>query len=191
MKLRLNSFFATVLIIISVFLSGCDPKDPIPVEEQELITTVILSFQKTGSTDGPLTFSWKDLDGSGAGLPVIDQIVLDAHSGYNVTLELLNESGSPAENITAEIEEEGEDHQFFFLVTNIDEVFFEYNDVDENGKPIGLTNTATTEHFGTGTLSITLLHLLNKDGVGVADGNPSNAGGETDLEIELPLTIQE
>jgi hypothetical protein len=184
---------AALLAIFSVlsFLTGCDPKDPIPVEEQELITTLTISLQKIGTTDDPVTFSWKDLDGSGSDLPVIDEIVLDAHSEYKVTLELLNESGSPAENISAEIEEEDEDHQFFFSATNVDGVVFEYDDADENGKPIGLKNIVLTDHFGTGTLSVILLHLPDKNGIGVADGNPANAGGETDLEIEFPLVVQE
>lgn len=191
MNPKLNSWSKYVLIPSLVILAGCDPKDPIPVEEQELITTLRISFQKTGTTDDPVTFSWKDLDGSGPAFPVIDEIVLDAHAEYAVALELLNESGSPAENITAEIEEEDEDHQFFFSVTDIEGVVFQYDDADENGNPIGLKSLISTDHFGTGALRVILLHLPDKNGVGVADGNPANAGGETDLEIEFPLMIQE
>jgi hypothetical protein len=43
---------------------------------------------------------------------------------------------------------------------------------------------------GAGTLRIILRHELNKSAAGVADGNPANAGGDTDLDITFAVTIQ-
>jgi hypothetical protein len=195
MNLKINFFSENLVIffplLICAVLAGCDPEDPVPVEEQELITTVNISFTKVGTTDGPIIFSWRDLDGSGPDAPAIEPIVIDAHSTYTVTLELLNESGSPAEDVTSEIEEESEDHQFFFSFNNVDEVVLTYDDVDGKGKPVGIKSIISTEHFGTGTLGIILLHLPDKNGIGVSEGNPANAGGETDLDIQFPLTIEE
>ena len=43
---------------------------------------------------------------------------LAANTVYNGTMEILNELESPAEDVTEEIEEEADEHQFFFGVTN-------------------------------------------------------------------------
>ena len=67
-----------------------------------LLAAVVLSFQ--------------DLDGDGEDAPVINSGDLAAGVTYNGSIELLNETESPAEDITEEVEEEDLDHQFFYTV---------------------------------------------------------------------------
>lgn len=175
-------FFATLLLF-----SGCgNDEDPTPENEEELITTVRLTFTEGGSS---FVAEWKDLDGDGANAPVVDDITLEAGKTYAVTLDLLNESETPAESITTEIEEEAEEHQFFFVVGGDLALTAVYDDEDSDGKPVGLKNTFTTGDASTGTLTIILRHEADKAGIGVSDGDVTNAGGETDIETVPAFSV--
>lgn len=175
--------FATLLL-----LSGCnnEDEDPIIENEEELITTVVLTFS---NDDGVFTAEWKDEDGDGAMGPVVDDITLEAGKSYNVAVELLNESIAPAESITEEVEEEADEHQFFFVVSNGLDLAVAYDDEDADGNPVGLTNTFTAGETGVGTLTVILRHEADKTASGVSDGDPANAGGETDIETTPPFNV--
>lgn len=41
-----------------------------------------------------------------------------------------------------------------------------------------------------GSLKITLKHQPNKSGTNVSIGDITNAGGETDIEVTLPIVVQ-
>ena len=182
-----------LFLAMVVFISGCKEDDPEPVNEEELITTVNLVFTKlndAGQPDGssPLVFSWYDEDGSGSMAPVIDDISLDASTAYSLDLELLDESKTPAGNITEEIAEEDDEHQFFFQSTGIN-IPVTYNDADANGKPIGLATKLTTPADGQGIFKIILRHMPNKAASGVSAGDITNAGGETDIETSFNVSV--
>jgi hypothetical protein len=102
---------------------------------------------------------------------------------------MLNETVTPPENITEEVEEEGEEHQFFFQVSTA-ELDITYDDQDANGLPIGIDTNAITAGAGTGSLIITLRHEPNKTADGVSDGQIANAGGETDIEVTFEVVIE-
>jgi len=131
---------------------------------------------------------YKDLDGDGGSAPVVANGNLQSETAYSGTLELLNETETPAGNLTEEIEEEGDEHQFFFSSTTNTTV--QYNDTDVNGKPVGIETLLITGDAGTGKLKIVLRHQPDKNASGVPEGNITNAGGETDIEIEFDVTIQ-
>jgi hypothetical protein len=48
----------------------------------------------------------------------------------------------------------------------------------------------STSSAGSGTLTITLRHEPNKDGDNVADGDITNAGGETDVEVTFNIDVE-
>ena len=100
----------------------------------------------------------------------------------------MNETETPAENITLEVEEEGDEHQFFYTFSN-SIATVAYTDQDKNGRPIGITFNVTTTSAGIGNLTVTLRHEPNKTAAGVAAGNITNAGGETDVEVDFSLTV--
>jgi hypothetical protein len=108
-------------------------------------------------------------------------------------LELLNELEDPAEDITLEVAEEELEHQFFYetlFPTELSDVNIAYNDLDEEGNPIGLSTVLTTGEMGSGTITVTLRHEPNKDAAGVSSGDIANAGGETDIEVTFNVEIQ-
>lgn len=171
-----------------VFMS-CNPNEPVdPVipNEDEVITTLNLTL--TSDSGAVVVFSFQDLDGDGGNAPIQSGDTLQNNTTYSAVLELLNEIEMPAEDITAEIDAEGVDHQFFFEST-VSGLSVEYMDMDANGKPIGLATTITTIDSGSGILNIVLRHEPNKDGTGVLSGDITNAGGETDIEVTFDVTV--
>lgn len=183
-----NVFYALGL---SLLLMGCDEDKnrPEPVNEEELITTVKLNFipQDGGDT---LVFSSTDLDGDGAQPPVVVNDTLAANTVYEVYASFLNELEQPAEDITVEIVEEGTDHQIFFLIEPELNLEFTYQDKDAYQYPIGVHSTFISKEASQGKLNLILRHLPNKSAEGVANGDITNAGGETDVEVSFEINIQ-
>ena len=185
---NLNSIF--ILTLISLFFMSCsdDDANPTPVNEEEVITTVIATL--TTATGTLIRMEFRDLDGDGPDTPVITvSSTLQANTIYSGSLDLLNETVDPAESITEEVEEEADEHQFFFSSSN-GLITTEYGDADANGNPIGLLFTLTTTTVGDDAITITLRHEPNKDAEGVSNGDDTNAGGETDVEVTFPVTIE-
>ena len=181
-------FFLSLICIGTLTLSSCDDDDPVIPNEEELITT--LRYILTPASGSPIVIlSFQDVDGDGGNAPIIMGGILTANTVYSGSLELLNEAASPTANISDEIEEEKEDHQFFFSST-LAEVTVEYDDLDNNGNPVGLSTKLTTGAAGNGILNIVLRHQPDKSASGVGAGDISNAGGETDIEVEFEIIVQ-
>lgn len=182
----------TALLFVSTLVfNSCssDDNDPEPVLEEEVITTVTLTLIPVGGGTA-ITLESQDLDGDGPDAPIISvSSDLASNTTYNGSIVLLNETESPAENVTEEIEELDEEHQFFFSTTS-SIATFEYNDTDGDGNPIGLDFLLTTSaSAASGTLTVTLRHEPNKEANGVSDGDITNAGGETDVSVTFPVSV--
>lgn len=176
------------LAFSAVFVSACDPDDPI-VNEEELITTLRMTLTPAGGGT-PVVLSFVDLDGDGGNAPVITGGTLAANTTYTGALTILNESETPVEDITEEIETEDDEHQFFFTTSAGLNLTVSYADQDGNNNPVGLATSAAAGAASTGTLTVTLRHEPNKTAAGVKEGDITNAGGETDIEVVFPVTIQ-
>ncbi len=179
--------FPCALLTSLVLLSACNDDDPEIENQEELITTVRLTFTPTtGGT--PVVATWEDQDGDGGGAPQVSSVTLARNTTYNLAVSLSDASKTPATDVTAEVRDEAEEHQLFFRTT-LSGMTIAYNDQDGNNRPIGLANTVTTPTAGTGTLTVILRHEPNKTAAGVANGDPTNAGGETDIETTPPFSI--
>lgn len=187
-----TSLFIVLAIVAVLILDGCKKKeDPKPTpNEEELITTIKLKVKNTLFSSDSTEVTWKDLDGDGGNAPTIGTLTIKANSFYSAYLTLLDEShAGQTHNINEEINNEKAAHQFFYQATgNISN--FAYVDFDADGKPVGLQFSFQTGAAGSGTLKITLRHELNKSATGVSSGDITNAGGETDIEVTFPITIQ-
>lgn len=186
----MKNFKNISLALIAIVFTACNNDDTTPppvTNEEELITTVKVTLSNGGTQ---IVLQSKDLDGDGPGAPVFTTSGnILANTNYTGTVEFLNESVNPADNITAEIEEEDEDHQIFYqLAAGLGSLT--YTDSDANNKPVGLAFTYQTNAASTGNLVITLRHLPNKSAAGVSSGDITNAGGSTDARVTLPITIQ-
>lgn len=187
---KMKKISLLLMSILTLSLQSCkdEPKDPIIPNEEELITTLILTLTpQNGGSD--ILFSFVDLDGKGGDDPIYTEGVLAPNTAYSGTIQLLNELENPVEDITIEVEEEGIDHQFFYLTT-VNGMTISYTDVDDNGNPIGIETMVETLDVGQGTLRITLKHEPDKTASGVSDGDMTNAGGESDIEVTFNVNVQ-
>jgi hypothetical protein len=175
---------AMIVLLLSSFVFACNKNDNNPGNVQEQITTMRLSLRETGSGTTRI-FEYKDPDWAGGNPPVkFDPIVLSPSRNYTCTIELLNESGSAAVNLTAEIIAEAEDHQFYFepAGANISVINL---DTDSKGLPLGITSTWNTGAVGNGTIKITLKHKPNAKAVG-----DLVTKGDTDIEVNFTAQVQ-
>ncbi|NMH25942.1 type 1 periplasmic binding fold superfamily protein [Flavobacterium solisilvae] len=181
-----NPTKALFLATASLFLVSCSDDNNGPVNEEEVITTVTTTLTNGATT---ITLTSRDLDGDGPNDPLVTVSGnLTANTVYNGETTFLNELDTPADNITTEVEEEGEEHQIFYQIPAALGTIG-YTDFDVNAKPVGLTFTYTTGNAGTGNLTVTLRHLPNKSAAGVAAGDITNAGGATDAQVTYPIVI--
>lgn len=185
MKISYNKFIFIPIVIIT--LNACH-KDPHIHNEEELITSVIYNLTPVGGGN-EIVMTFKDPDGDGGIPPTITGGILAQNTSYNARITLLNESVSPVIDITDEVENEGTSHQFFFTTT-IPGLTINYADLDKNGKPLGILSTINTTSGGQGFIKIVLRHNPDKNASGVALGVITNAGGETDIEVSFPVSVQ-
>lgn len=187
--MKKSYFFYILILFHSILLSNCGKSDPEIPNEEELITT--LKYTLTPAAGGnPVIFSFKDLDGDGGNAPVIATGILAANTSYLGNLELLNELTQPVTNITEEIRTEGTAHQFFFRLSGGLISTIQYDDSDTDGRPLGIKTKLSTSSVSAGSLTITLRHEPDKSAQGVANGDITNAGGETDIEITFNVQVQ-
>lgn len=166
-----------------------DPETPPPTTEEELITTVVLTFTDPENTASTYELRSSDPDGAGGTAPTITSDPLPASFGFVATVRVLNESVSPAVDLTSHVQAEGAEHQFFYQISGAN-LSMSYGDTDANGKPIGLLCAAATGAASTGSIVVTLRHGPDKNAANVTAGDITNAAGETDIEVTIPVTIQ-
>lgn len=180
--------YSIYIFLTLIIFGSCQPNDE-PVNQEELITTFIYTL--LDSNGNQVILSFKDVDGNG-GLNPIYYVSgsLKANTTYAGSLELLNESISPVDTITHEIVSEDFAHQFFYLKSNVLNASIHYADLDKNGKPLGVKSSMVTGSPSTGTIKIVLRHEPNKDALNVSQGDITNAGGETDIEVEFNVEVK-
>lgn len=181
-----NSLYIS-LLCISMALSSCE-KDPKIPNEEELITTVTYTLTPVSGGE-TVFFSFTDRDGDGGLSPVVVTGRPKANTVYNAVVGLYNESVSPIDTITNEVAEEALEHQFFYIFSDVNTSYI-YTDLDTENRPIGITTRVTTGAPSEGVVNIILRHLPDKSASGVSDGNITNAGGETDIEVSFPVITE-
>ncbi|MCA9490079.1 MAG: hypothetical protein KC621_09150, partial [Myxococcales bacterium] len=145
-------------LLAALLLAACtDVTNPTEDNEQEVITTVTLSF--VGQTSGDtVQATWADPENDGS--PVIDPIELGVGETWDLSVSFLDELSDPTDDVTGEVAAESDQHQVFFTGTAVDGLLdIAYADTDDNGFPVGLSAEVTPQASGTGVLTVTLRHL--------------------------------
>lgn len=191
----------------ALFFISCssDDDNPDPVNEEELITKVTLILEAEGLET--VTMEYSDESGLGHdhddegeeeddhdhdGLEGVVSGPLKPNTTYTGSIALLNESASPAENVTEEIEKEADEHQFFYQAIGELDIDPNYLDKEsdylsnDSSNPVGLKFSLTTGTEGHGDLRVVLRHQPKKPNTGLED-----AGGETDMDISFHVHIEE
>ena len=179
--------FLSIALVSALFVACSDDDDsPEPVNEEEVITTMTVTLTPQGGGTA-ITLQTRDLDGDGPDAPVITVSGdLAANTTYDGSVVFLNETETPAEDITLEVEEEDDEHQVFYIVGGGLDVTTTYGNFDGNGNPLGTEFTLDAGAASTGTLAVTLRHEPKKPN----DGTLADAGGETDITQSFNVTIQ-
>ncbi|WP_109694466.1 hypothetical protein [Chitinophaga deserti] len=189
------AFFAAAAVLT---FSACkkeknEPDDDAHEHENEEITTVKLTFTNAVTPAEKVIATWKDMDGAGGAVPQISNIVLKANTAYLLSTELLDEHKNPADNITNEIQEEGDEHRVFHLFfANADAPVKDSLttaatvtalDKDSKNLPIGLQVHMATKGAFKGYFRMVVRHqVTGKDG--------TYAPGSTDAQTEFPIEIK-
>ncbi|RIK68717.1 hypothetical protein DCC62_24195 [candidate division KSB1 bacterium] len=194
MNYKRNHRRGKLLLLLPVLLLwSCkedNPTNPDNGNEQELITTVTLSLTENG-TSNVVTATFKDPDGDGGAAPTFGTLTLKAGSTYTGKVELLDESKNPAEDITKEVKEEAEAHQFFYTPQGAlaGRLTVTITDKDSNNLPVGLEFTVAVSAGGavtgsaTNSLNVALSHFDN------TPKNGADRSDESDIDINIPVTI--
>jgi hypothetical protein len=188
MKKTLHS--SVLVLFVFVFgISSCK-KDAQEPNDEEVITTLKINFVPVGGGN-TVSFQYDDPDGPGGNAPTKDDITLAPNKTYSVTLELLNKTTNPVEDITEEIEEEADAHRFYYEVASGSNITISGLDNDPNGVPLGLTSTWTTSGATTtGKVKITLRHYPATPPGKAANDLVTSTKSATDIEVEFNSKIQ-
>jgi hypothetical protein len=215
----MNMKFVNRLLLFSCvgalcLLMSCDD-DPEAENIPELITQATLTFTPTGGSTGPavvVTAVDPDLQGS-QDLQVSGPINLKLGTTYQLSIELINELYEEDEegyDVSEEVGgEEGDEHQLFFRFST--EVFsnpggtgnikdennpsttglgnINYDDEDEEGRPVGLLTTWTTinDISASGkTFRVLLKHQPNPGG---KSANSTSLTGEDDMDLTFTINV--
>ena len=194
---KLNYILYAVLTLF--IFTACEEDEAAPEEENEVevFTDVKLVFTPSGG-GAAVEAAAKDPDGAGVQeLQVLGAINLAANTEYTLTMVIENCLESPCELMNEEIEEEDEEHQFFFSFTNdaftspagngnIDTASdpLNYNDADGNGNSIGLNTSWTTGSASSGTFTVQLQHQPD-----VKTATSGATDGDTDFALTFNLNI--
>lgn len=176
------------MLIFSTLFAACE-KDTAEENQEEVITTMKLTFVPVGGGT-TLTYQFDDPDGPGGTAPTKDDIVLATSKVYNVNIQLLNKTVTPADDITEEVKEEADAHRFYYETSPGSSITIAGLDNDPNGVPVGIKSTWTTGVAANGSLKITLRHYPavppNKAAGDLVNSSKSN----TDIEVIFNTKVQ-
>lgn len=186
-SMKTIKLLAILFIATSVF-TACSDDDHVhggDDHEGEVITTVIYTLTNTTNSADTVVFTYTDLDGEGgADGTSVTVGNLKANATYTGSIQLLNATENPADDITKEVKEESNEHEFFY--TNTAGLTITKTDKDKNNNPLGVDTTVAAGAAGNGTLTVVLKHEPTKPN----DGTAAGAGGSTDVEVTFDVTIQ-
>ena len=189
-KVSLKNLFV-VATAVALIITGCkkdketvpDPEDP--VNETEVMTTFKLTFVDSANSADIVTATFRDPDGDGGNPPVkFDSVKLVANKTYFASVLILDETKSPVDTISNEIEEEANDHLFFYTPQGVNETItiLDKDTHTPTPLPVGVHTKWKTGATSTGSTKIVLRHQP-----GVKNG--TYAPGETDIEILFQTKI--
>lgn len=194
-----KKLYLLTFALVSFALSSCNSEDPVPENDGELITDVTLTFQEIDASGNAVgaafDFTASDAEGIEIGsAPDVETVVLTKGKSYQMSIDVFNSVAG--EDITVEIREEGDEHQFYFLGSAFNSApFLSYAYNDGAGELIGLkgiVNVQQSPGFNNANMQILLRHALDKNYPGADNPNfqdYAKAGGESDLDITFPVIV--
>lgn len=196
----MNRLPIVIALAVLLLAFGCEVEDPVREDVPELITKVTLTF--TPAVGDPVVVTATDPDGEGVqDVQVDSEIKLEPMKSYSLSLTLANGLVNPSDpqyDVTKEVEEEGDEHIFFFSWTN--DIFSDplgngnidsranavnYDDQDVNGLPVGLETFWTAGVASSGDFRIMLKHQPD-----LKSATSESGVGETDLDLTFTARVE-
>ncbi len=180
-----TKLYLPLFLLLAFVAVGCDSDSPDPEDpgEEELITTVTMTLSPQGGGSDVVAV-WRDPDGDGSNVS-IDDIDLVAGTTYTGSVTLRDDANG--EDITAEVQEEDGEHQFWYTPggAGSDRLAVTITDTYDNGLPVGLSFTVAVSagDAATASMNVVLSHYDDapKDGVTQSD--------ESDVDITFTVNI--
>lgn len=172
--------FFTLLASTVIYSCSKSDDDPEEVNEQEVINRVSIVLSD-GSTSQTVT--WNE----GSTPPAI---TLDVDKTYTASIYFYDASDpTDVEDITEEVIEEVDEHFILWEIAGLSDFLITSAPTDyagSDGIPINLITEWGTGGAESGNIKVTLIHEpANKTGT-----TRSSIGGETDIELTFPTTVQ-
>jgi hypothetical protein len=190
-KTKMKTYKKSLLLfsLATLFIIGCKDDDettnPAPIQQGEVITMIQLLMRDT-ITNVTDTITYSDSDGPGGNAPVIDSILLSSGRVYEMSLLLLDESKSPVDTVSNEIEEEADRHLFVFTASPASNfINVNISDTDVNGNPLGLHSYFGCQSAGTGSFRLVLRHYNT-----AADKTNATSGYDSDIDVTFGVRLQ-
>ena len=181
--MKTTHFLKPVKSIAFLFLCGmlawsCSDDDPAPVNEEETITRVTLTFT-AGATVNTYVYNVDE---------TIPEIFMEQGTTYEVSITFEDASDpSDIEDITEEVEVEANDHYVFYQITDASIMLENAADdvQDTDGISIGLHTEWSTTGVANGSVTVYLIHQPTSKTGTVRD----DFGGEDDVQVTFPVNI--
>ena len=161
------------ILSLLLLLMACKKEEQVvdpPLPENELLTTISLRLISSDYSD-TLNATWRDLTPNDTNLPDTSLALLNLKDStlYRAELAFSDETKSPVEDITAEVQTRANYHRIFYYPSTSLGSNFNVNitDFDTNSPPLalGLTSNFQTFQSSNGVLRVVLKHQPNgKDG---------------------------
>jgi len=180
--------------------------------ENEVITTLTLTFEPESAGGATVTAAFSDPDGNGIMSPTIDDIGLVLGESYTLDIQFSNELEDPAEDITEEIREEANEHQVFIygdvtgpgamaagaLVEHMyADLESDYGEAGGDDLPVGLVNAIQAVEAGSGDFKVMLRHIPESNNsaqktAGLAEEFAAGEAlpGDPDADVTFAITVQ-
>ena len=172
--------FFTLLASTVIYSCSKSDDDPEEVNEQEVINRVSIVLAEGSNSQ---TVTWNE----GSTPPAI---TLDVDKVYTASIYFYDASDpTDVEDITEEVIEEVDEHFVLWEIAGLSDFLITSAPTDyagSDGIPINLVTEWGTGGADSGNIKVTLIHEpTNKTGT-----TRSSLGGETDIELTFPTTVQ-
>lgn len=183
--MKTSKFFINALFCLTLMTSCSDDDgNPPPINQEELITDVTLTFINNADADDIVILASVAPDGQDGVSTESITGSFTANATYSLTLSILNTSVTPADDIlNDDIILEADEHFFSYSVNGFN--FSVSRDSDDaegpNGSKLGVNTTWSAGGANTGNIQIVLTH--EPTSVNDSNGFGSATGGSEDLNI--------
>lgn len=183
-SMKTSKLFLSALFCFTLITSCSDDDNPAPINPEELITDVTLTFVNNADATDTVVLSSVAPDGQEGTSTETITGTFTSGATYSLTLSMLNASESPAEDILNEdIVLEADEHFFSYGVNGINLTMTRDSDDFDgpNGSKLGVNTTWVAGAASTGNIQIILTH--EPTSVDDSDGFGSSTGGSEDLNL--------